>query len=420
MDNQKRPVFTKEMKKDYTVLAPQMLKIHFEFFEAILRTEGYNFEVLKTTNPEIVEEGLRSVHNDTCYPALLVIGQMIEALKSGKYDTKKVALMLTQTGGGCRASNYIHLLRKALIKAGFEYVPVISLSLQKLENNPGFSLDFKMIKKLNASVLVSDLLMWVSNYKKAYEIEEGNTERVLKAEIEKAVKQIASAKPIKKKALKKLFEEIVTAFDKIPQVEENKPKVGIVGEIYVKFAPLGNNNLEEFLHNEGAQIVVPGLYDFVIYQLDATVTDINLYGGKLFKKWYSMYLRRVMINWQSRMIEAINKSETLPRLSGYKAMREMAEEYIGLGNKMGEGWLLIGEIIELLHIGVNNIVCAQPFGCLPNHIIGKGMIKKIKDKNPDSNIMPIDYDPGASRVNQENRIKLMLSNANKKIEKDKK
>ncbi len=404
-------VFTEEMKKDYTILVPNMLPMHFNMIRKILETYGYKTELLLTEGPEIAETGLKYVHNDTCYPALLVIGQFIHALQSGKYDVNKTALIYFQTGGGCRASNYIALLRKALEKAGLSHVPVISFSFSGIENHPGFKIGIPVLHKMLYAVLYGDLLLSLVNQCKPYEINKGETEALAET-ICTEVAEAMSQKGVSFKKVKKKCKEIVERFANIPMKKTDKVKVGIVGEIYVKFSPLGNNNLEQFLVDEGAEAVIPGLYDFLIYCLYDSIIDNQLYGEKKFKAIIFKYACKFLIHLQKGVSEIVAKDgRFVPPTVFTKLIELMDDTYIGIGTKMGEGWLLPAEMLELYHSGVKNIVCTQPFGCLPNHICGKGVMKPLKDKNPDINIVAIDYDPGATRVNQENRIKLMLANA---------
>ncbi|MBE6903344.1 MAG: 2-hydroxyglutaryl-CoA dehydratase [Ruminococcaceae bacterium] len=406
-----RVIFTKQMKKDYTILIPNMLPVHFRLLQRVFWKHGYNAELLTTSHRGIVDEGLKNVHNDTCYPALLVIGQFIDALKSGKYDKNKVALMITQTGGGCRASNYINLLRKALKKSGLEYVPVISLNLAGLEKNPGFKLNFKLLSELIFALLYGDILMHLSQCVKPYEKIKGSCDKLTEEWVHKLYEQFKKGKRICQKTYRENAIKITESFAKIEVNNENKIKVGIVGEIYVKFAPLGNNDLEEFLLKEGAQPVMYGLLDFILYTCDAMVEDRRLFGSGIIKATVAKWLRKYMVNCQNIMLEVLKPYERFNTLTEFFHKKELVKGYVGIGNKMGEGWLLISEMLELIESGVPNIVCTQPFGCLPNHIIGKGMIKKLRDNYPQSNIVAIDYDPGATKANQENRIKLMLANA---------
>ena len=406
-----RLLFTKEMKKDYKILLPMMLPIHFTLLRNALELDGYNVELLTTNGRSVVEEGLKNVHNDSCYPALLVIGQFIDALKSGKYDPDKVALMITQTGGGCRASNYIHMLRKALIRAGYEKVPVISLNLSGLEKNPGFKLSYNLGRRFIYSLLYGDLIMLLANQCRPYEIEPGATDHLVESWINRLTEEYKQPKNLKYKAVRGNLEKIAQEFDNVKVNRVNKIRVGVVGEIYIKYAALGNNNLEQFLLSEGVETVVPGILDFVNFKVDNRIEDAKLYGGQLVKKVACSLLLKVLLKLQKRIIDIVRKYPAFRPPATYPFIKGLVKNYLGYGNKMGEGWLLTGEMLELVHSGTKNIVCAQPFGCLPNHIVGKGMIRKIRENNEGANIVAIDYDPGATRINQENRIKLMLANA---------
>ncbi len=410
-----RVVFTEEMKKDYTILLPNMLPRHFRILSKVFQFYGYHTVLLEENSEEearkVIDAGLRSVHNDACYPALLVIGQFISALESGKYDPHKTALMMTQTGGGCRASNYIALIRKALKKAGFGYVPVISLNFSGLEDNPGFKITIPMIHRALYAVLYGDLLMSLINQTRPYETVKGSAEALADRWVDRLVDEMTHH-TIRYSTVKKNYDRIVADFAKIEKTKEKKVRVGIVGEIFVKFSPLGNNNLEDFLVSENAEPVMAGLVDFLLYCMYNPIVDARLYGKG--KKTVFIYkaICAFIQKKQNDLIKAIRKEGSFTPPSPFKNTLTANEGYISSGVKMGEGWLLTAEMLELIHDGVNNIVCAQPFGCLPNHIVGKGMMKPIKEKHPDVNIVAIDYDPGATRINQENRIKLMLANAN--------
>lgn len=418
-DKNGRLLFTEEMKKEYTILMPMMLPIHFTLMRNALRLDGFKMELLTTTGRSIVEEGLKNVHNDSCYPALLVIGQFIDALKSGKYDPNKVALIITQTGGGCRASNYIHLLRKALIRSGYPQVPVISMNLSGLEKNPGFKLGFNSWRRIIYSMLYGDLIMLLANQCRPYEVEKGSTDALVNSLIERLTEEYKNPKNLKYKKVKENLEKIAAEFAEIKVKHTEKIRVGVVGEIYIKYAALGNNNLEEFLLSEDVETVVPGLMDFAIFKVDNRVEDANLYGGQHIKKAVCLALRRFLEKKQQEYIDIVKKYPQFRAPVPYSCIKSLVKGYLGYGNKMGEGWLLTGEMLELIHSGTKNIICAQPFGCLPNHIVGKGMIRKIRECNEGANIVAIDYDPGATRINQENRIKLMLANARLTAEKAK-
>lgn len=408
-DENGRIVFTKEMKRDYTILIPSMAPFHFELLTCVFRNHGYNFELLTNQGSHIAEVGLKYVHNDTCYPALLVIGQMIDALNSGKYDLKKTALIITQTGGGCRASNYIHLLRKALVKAGYDYIPVISLNVAGLEKNSGFKLSVQIIRECIAALIYGDCLMAINNQVKPYEVNIGESNELVQSWITNLSDQFKQGKGLSTNDIGDNSKKIVADFAKIQIKKVPKIKVGIVGEIYVKYASLGNNDLEQFLYEQGCEVCLPGILGFMLYTTDNGIQDYKLYGGSFAKYKIFLAIKGLFVKMEDKMIDAFKGYDQFVPPSSYQASRDLAKGVIGYGNKMGEGWLLTAEMMELIHSGFENIVCAQPFGCLPNHICGKGMIRKIKGIHDNANIVAIDYDPGATRVNQENRIKLMLS-----------
>ncbi len=410
MNNVQHSVFTEEMRKTHTILVPNMLPMHFKIILRTLDRFGYKTELLETSGSHIAETGLKYVHNDTCYPAILVIGQFMDALQSGKYDLDKVALLLTQTGGGCRASNYIPLLRKALEKAGLSHIPVISLNFSGTETSPGFKLTLPMVIKMMYGAFYGDLLMLLRNRVKPYEMNKGDSDRLCEYWTQQLADEMASGK-IKYKKVKQNYREIVSSFTDIKTSGERKVRVGIVGEIFVKFSPLGNNDLEEFLMSQEAEVVVPGLMDFMLYCIYNGIIDTRLYGFKHLKALGSKLLYKFLIGRQKDVIAAVTENSDFEPMGCFDHTKELVGGIIGLGTKMGEGWLLTAEMIELIEQGVGNIVCTQPFGCLPNHIVGKGMMKPIKERYKDVNIVAIDYDAGATRINQENRIKLMLANA---------
>ncbi len=412
-------VFTKEMKKTHTILVPNMLPVHFKLVMQVLNGYGYKTELLETSGPEITELGLKYVHNDTCYPALLVIGQFLDAIINGNHDPHKVALILFQTGGGCRASNYISLLRKALKKAGYEYVPVISLNLGGLEKHPGFDLSLSAKYKMFFAAVFGDIIANLANQCRPYELFHGDTDEVVRIHTDKVTNFIKKDKLFFTKA-RGIFYEIAEAFSKIPMERTPKIKVGVVGEIFVKYSPLGNNNLEKFLLSEGAEVVCPGLLDFCLYSVYSSISDYKLYGMKKGRQIAMRAVYGALRKMQDILIETLSQFEMFDAPTDFEHIKELASQYICTGAQMGEGWLLPAEMLELSEKGVNNIVCTQPFGCLPNHIFGKGMMKPLKDRNPNINIVAIDYDPGATKVNQENRIKLMLSTARAAMKKEEK
>ena len=402
--------FTKEMKKDYTVLIPNMLPMHFTLIAKLLNAYGIKNEVLFTKGDHIKEIGLKYTHNDACYPAIIVIGQFIDALQSGKYDPHKVALIMFQTGGGCRASNYINLIRKALKKAGFGYVPVISFSLQGLERHSGFQLTLPILHRMMYAILYADLLMLLRNQCRSYEINAGESEALAQKWTNRLVDEMTTGR-VSYKRVKQNYKAIVNDFNNIPRKEEKRVKVGVVGEIYVKYSPLANNDLEDFLVSEGAEVTVPGLLDFILYCVYNGIADYKLYGRGMGSHLLNKVAYRFLLRKQRDVINVIKENSNFEPPTYFDHTVTLIKGYIGIGTKMGEGWLLTAEMLELAEKGVPNIVCAQPFGCLPNHICGKGMMRPIKEKNPNINIVAIDYDAGATQVNQENRIKLMLMNS---------
>ena len=414
------PKFTKEMKATHKILIPNMAPIHFAMMADAMRDEGYDVEVLGSSGHEVAQEGLKYVHNDTCYPALLVIGQFINALKSGKYDLSRTALLITQTGGGCRASNYIHLLRKALVKAGFPQVPVASLNFSGLEKDSGFQLTLPLVRKVIAAVFYGDELMCLANQTRPYENEPGSADRLVERWTKEVARQFDKGRGFSKRDMAKNFAAIAADFAALPITWAPKVKVGVVGEIYVKYSPLGNNELEKFLHKEDCEVNLPGLMGFVQYCIENTSETIRLYGGNGAVALGAKTLMAWLTAREKLMIEAIRQYPQFHAPTLFLETKKMADGVIGYGNKMGEGWLLTAEMIELQRTGFENIVCAQPFGCLPNHICGKGMINKIRAIYPAANITPIYYDPSATRVHHENRIKLMLSVARERLDQNNK
>ena len=407
--------FTKEMKEEYTILIPMMAPIHFSMLKNILHDQGYRVELLENSGQALVEEGLKYVHNDTCYPALLVIGQMLDAIKSGKYDENKIAFLMSQTGGGCRASNYIYLLRRALKKAGYGHIPVVSFNVTGMEKSSGFRLTIPLIFKLITAIVYGDGLMAMNNQIKAYEIEKGSSARLVEDWISRLSSQFNEGEGFTIPQMQDNFRKMAATFNAIPCEHKPKVKVGIVGEIYVKYASLGNNNLEEFLAGQDCEVMVPGLLDFALYTLNSKPENSRLYGGNTIIALACEAISRYIQRMQNVMIDTIALYPNFIAPSRFSHTKSLAEGVIGTGCVMGEGWLLTAEMLELVESGYGNIVCTQPFGCLPNHICGKGMIRKIREKEPLANIVPIDYDPSATKVNQENRIKLMLAVARENL-----
>ena len=409
------PNFTKDMVKTHKILIPNMAVTQFRLLQAALECEGYNVEVLGNCGSEVAQLGLKYVHNDTCYPALLVIGQFLDALNSGKYDLEHTALLITQTGGGCRASNYIKLLRKALVKAGYGNIPVASLNFSGLEKGSGLPLTLPLIRKVVAGIFYGDMLCALRSQTRAYENRPGDADAMTEKWITEIQGWIKNDKNYAAHDMKKRFYDIAADYATIPVTRVPKVKVGVVGEIYVKYSPLGNNDLEKFLESQDCEVNLPGLMGFVNYCIANYGLDVELYGGNKLMQTGA----NALLSWMDSVGVACNEAMRHYGFYAPGSFRELMEKpkgIISLGAKMGEGWLLTAEMIELVEGGYSNIVCAQPFGCLPNHIVGKGMINKIRALHPDANITPVDYDPSATRVNQENRIKLMLAVAREKLQ----
>ncbi len=402
--------FTQEMRKNYTILAPQMSPIHFRILEPAFNSEGYNFVVLKNDNKSAIDTGLKFVNNDACYPSLITVGQIMAAVTSGEYDVNKLAVVMTQTGGGCRASNYVGFIRRALKKAGLGFIPVLSLNFNGFEPQPGFKITPKILVKLIYAVIFGDILMKCLYRMRPYELKKGSANRMYEKWTQRCISFCENPKGGMLR-FNQLCRTMIHDFDNLPITDEKKPRVGIVGEILVKFSPLANNELVDLLEKEGAEAVVPDLLDFFQYSFyNANFKSENL--G--FKKSYALKMNAAV-----RGIEFLRgaaskefaKSKHFAPPADIAHLAKAASPIVSNGNQTGEGWFLTGEMLELIEEDVPNIVCIQPFGCLPNHIVGKGVIKEIRRHYPQANIAAVDYDPGASEVNQLNRIKLMLSTA---------
>lgn len=396
------------MKATHTVLLPNIAPIHMKFIEATFRQQGYNAVLLQNSGSEMLELGLKYVHNDTCYPAMLIIGQFLHALKSGEFDTDKTALVLTQTGGGCRASNYIHLMRKALQNSGLGHVPVASLNFSGLEKDTGIEFTASLGQKMMASVFYADLLQALKGQTLPYEVVAGQTMAMFDKWMEKLYSKLLDNQGFGAKELKLNLDVIAKDFATIQREIIPKVKVGIVGEIYVKYSPIGNNNLEDFLISQGCEVNIPCMIAFLQYILYNTIETVNIYGGSFFEKGIAECMLKYISSIEKSSISALKLNGYHPYLP-FDQLKECTSGIISRGNKMGEGWLLTAEMVELVKSGYANVVCAQPFGCLPNHICGKGMINPIQKLHPNANITSIDYDPSATKVNQENRIKLMIA-----------
>ena len=414
-----RVYFTKEMKKNYTILCPQMSPIHFDLIEPAVRSCGYNLEVLQNSDRTAVDTGLKYVNNDACYPSLIVVGQIMDALLSGKYDLEHTAVIMSQTGGGCRASNYIGFIRRALERAGMPQIPVISLNANGMETNPGFKIILPLLTKAMQAVVYGDLFMRVLYATRPYEAKAGSANAL--HEKWKAI----CIKSLQKHSLSmaefnRNIRGIIHDFDELPRRDVQKPRVGIVGEILVKFSPLANNHVVELLEAEGAEAVMPDLLDFLLYCFyNSNFKADNLGGKRSTAHLCNMGISLLEYFRRTCRRELERSTHFLPP-ARIQDLASMAKHYVSLGNQTGEGWFLTGEMLELIHSGTTNIICTQPFGCLPNHIVGKGVIKGLRASHPEANIIAVDYDPGASEVNQLNRIKLMLSTAQKNLPERKK
>lgn len=405
------PRWDKSMKKTHKILVPDMLPWHFTIIEEVLKQEGFDVEILKNDSRAVIDEGLKHIHNDTCYPCLCVVGQYIDALKSGKYDTERCAVLITQTGGGCRASNYMPLIRKAL-KAEFPKVPVVSVNFSGLEKQSSLQISLKLFLKLLYSILYGDAVMWCYNQTKPYEKQPGAADAARENAVKLVVEKFAKGGY---RSYKKIIKKIIEIFAAVERKKENKVKVGIVGEIYVKYSYLGNNSLEKFLLAEGCEPVVPALLDFVLYCVINVVNDAKLYGKSKFTASVYKLVYKIVHKMQKKIIKIFENDGNFAPLHDFEHLRKCADKVINQGVKMGEGWLIPAEMAALAETDVPNIVCAQPFGCLPNHIAGKGAIRALKDLYKDENIVAVDYDPSATKVNQENRIKLMLATARENL-----
>ena len=408
-----RKYFTKEMKQDYTLIIPQMSPIHFQYFEVALKASGYKAVLMPTIDKNAIDEGLRYVNNDACYPTLVTLGKMISALKSGEYDLDRTALIMSQTGGGCRASNYIALLRKALKDLGMEQVPVVSFNMAGLESNPGFKISVSMGKRVIIGAMYGDLFQRLLYATRPYEKIEGSAEAIMK-KYEKEIFQ--NCRDGKISTYKKLVKKIVEDYDALPLTDEKKPRVGVVGEILVKYHPDANNNIVDIIEKEGGEAVVLDLVDFFLYGMYSKKFNYEKLSGSYMKYKGNQIAIKVVEWFRKPMRKALRESRRFCEPSYIEHTAKEASQIASIGNQCGEGWLLTGEMIELIKSGATNIACLQPFACLPNHVTGKGMMKAIRERFPKANIVAIDYDPGASDTNQLNRIKLMMATAHKNFD----
>ena len=414
-----RVTFTEEMKKDYLILIPQMAPIHFEFLEPILHSEGYKAKLLRECTPHTIETGLKYVNNDACYPSIITTGQMIEALESGEYDLDKTALIMSQTGGGCRATNYIGCIRKALKDAGYENIPVISFNVVGMEKNPGFKLTLSLVEKLLKAMVYGDLLQKMLYKNRAYEKNKGETDKLFNEWLEKAKKLAVESKG---KEFSKSIYQIVDDFEKIEWKKGlEKPRVGIVGEILIKYHPFGNNYAANLLEKEGAEVVLPDFLGFVKFiASNKVISNQMLKNDNKKAALFAVAIKLIdLFEKDTRKALAKSKKGYLPT-SNIWHLADNVKSVLSTGNQTGEGWFLTAEMLEYMENGIPNIICVQPFACLPNHVVGKGVIKTIRDMYPEANIVPVDYDPGASEANQTNRIKLLMTVAKDNLKKQQK
>ena len=416
--NFERVIFTEEMRKDYTIICPQMSPIHFELLEPAFVAAGYHLSIPQISARECVDVGLKYVNNDACYPSLIVVGQIMAAIASGNYDMNKTAILITQTGGGCRATNYIAFIRRALAKAGYPDVPVVSLNMVGLERNPGFKITPALIQHGLYALEFGDIFLRCLYRMRPYEVTPGSANALHEKWKERVIAFVTQDGFLSHRKYKQMCRQIIRDFDCLPITDEKKPRVGVVGEILVKYHPAANNDVVTLLESEGAEAVVPDLTDFLLYCCYNQIYKAdNLGESKKTARLNKMLIR--FFEWMRKDArDELAKSKHFEPTCYIEDTAKNAESIVSIGNQTGEGWFLTGEMLELMHQGVPNIICAQPFACLPNHIVGKGVIKELRHEYPKANIVAIDYDPGASEVNQLNRIKLMLSTAHKNLKKE--
>jgi predicted nucleotide-binding protein (sugar kinase/HSP70/actin superfamily) len=407
-----RPIFTRSMKKEHTILAPQMAPIHFELVQTAARACGYHMEVLPANDKTAVDEGLKYVNNDACYPAILMIGQLVQALKSGRYDVNHTSVIITQSGGGCRATNYIAFLKLGLKQAGFPEVPVISLNTLGLDKQPGFKLSPGLINRCIMALVYGDLFMRLINHTRPYECFPGSVQLLYEKWMESAKRNLIKGS---RRVFHSNISRSIEEFDCLEIANTPKPRVGVVGEILLKYHPTANNDIVTIIEQGGAEAVVPDLMDYFLYSTYNARFRYQYLAGSKLNRSLSDIARAYIDRYRNIMLTELAKSKRFLAPTPIDELAHMASSVLSLGNQTGEGWLVTAEMMEFLEQGTHNILCVQPMACLPNHITGKGMIKPLKERFPQANIMPIDYDPGISSVNQLNRIKLMLSVALKEF-----
>lgn len=409
--------FTLKMKKDYTILSPSMAPIHFKILKPILQRQGFKIEIMENDGPEVLQLALKYLHNDMCYPSMLTTGQMLATIMSGKYDPDKVAMVITQSGGGCRDSNYINLMRKAFEKAGYPNVPFISANIWGLELNSGINLTPKSLLMALAGLIYGDMIMIVSNQVRPYEVNKGETDAMIDKWTTQLGQGFFKGKGFSWRAIRKNLKAIADDFASIKIEKTPKVKVAVIGELFLKYSAPGNNHLEEFLAGQDCEVYVPSILGFGIYKTNGALEDLRLYGGNKAKKAILEIAMKYMFKMEDMLISAIEENPNFVAPERVNDLKKRAEGVIGIGNSMGEGWYLAAEMLEFADHGYENIVIVQPFGCLPCHVAAKGMMNKVRRIDPRLNIVDIEYDPGATKVNQENRIKLMLVVAKENLSK---
>ncbi len=410
-----RVKFTLKMKKDYTILSPSMAPIHFKLLKPVFLRQGFNVEIMENEEPEVLQLALKYLHNDMCYPSMLTTGQMLATMMSGKYDPKKVAMVITQSGGGCRDSNYINLMRKAFEKAGYPDVPFISANVWGLELNSGLNLTPKTMLMALAGLIYGDMIMIAGNQIRPYEVNKGETDAMTDKWTAKLGEGFSKGRGYSIGAIKKNLNAIADDFASIEIKKTKKVKVAMIGELYLKYSAPGNNHLEEFLAEQDCEVYVPSILSFGIYKTNGALEDLRLYGGNKIKRLILEIAMKYMFKLEDILISALEANPAFVAPERINDLKKRAEGVVSIGNSMGEGWYLAAEMLEFADNGYENIIIVQPFGCLPCHVAAKGMINKVKRIDPRLNIVDIEYDPGAARVNQENRIKLMLVVAKEKL-----
>ncbi len=411
----KKIMFTMKMKKDYTILSPMMCPIHFRLLKNVFERVGYKVELMENEGPDVIQKGLKYVHNDICYPCSLITGQMLATMESGKYDPDKVAMIITQSGGGCRDSNYINLMRKAFIRAGYPNVPFISANTWNMEYAPGIFLSPVTLLQSAAGLVFGDCLTLLSNQVRPYEVVKGSTDACVDKWISFISDKFSKGRAYTFKAMNKYLQEMCKDFSEIEIKKVPKVKVAILGELYLKYSVPGNNHLEEFLTEQDCEYYIPTVLGFGAYKTNGALEDLRTYGGPLWKRIIMEIVMKYYFHVEDTLIKNIEKWPQFMAPKRVNELKKRAKGVIDTTNSMGEGWYLASEMLELADQGYENIICVQPFGCLPCHVAVKGMLNKVRRIDPRINSVAIEYDPGATKVNQENRIKLMLAVAKEKL-----